>query len=198
MLRPPPECGQVLAVACIAAFRATGLGRTEVVAGEEAGLQWTWDAFPHMVHTHEKSRRTNEEPSFKSALWMQPCGGGRRDRTQCERDYGPRGGGVDPAVEGIAGWSQAAEADLLLLQPSRQPWEMSRNWLVGGVHLQQRMCWVRRLTMAPCAKSFPPHLFTHCVKYMGEENNFFHGSWNLEFDWVYFSKVLTAFFSDLN
>lgn len=39
VLRPPPECGRVLAIACIAAFRATGLGRTEVVAGEEAGLQ---------------------------------------------------------------------------------------------------------------------------------------------------------------
>lgn len=161
MLRPPPECSQVLAVACIAAFRATGPGRTEVVTGEKAGLQWTWGAFPHMVHTHEKSRRTNEETSFK---WLQPCGGGRRDRTQCERDYGPRGGGVDPAVEGIAGWRQAAEADLLLLQPSRQPWEASRNWLVGGVPLHQKMCRVRRLTMVPCAKSFPFHLFTHCVR----------------------------------
>lgn len=39
MLRPPPECSQVLAVACIAAFRATGPGRTEVVTGEKAGLQ---------------------------------------------------------------------------------------------------------------------------------------------------------------
>ena len=35
-------------------------------------------------------------------------------------------------------------------------------------------------------------------KYTCEENNFFHGSWYLELDWVYFSKVLTTFFSDLN
>lgn len=163
MLCPPPERGRLLAITCIAAFRATGLGRTEAVPGGAAGLRWTWGAFPHVVHTHEKSCRTNDELSFRSALWTQLCGGSRRDRSQCERHGGSQGGGVGPAVEGIAGWRQAAEADLLLLQPSRQPREVIRNWLVGWEHLHQKMCWVRRLTLVSCAKSFPFHLFTHCV-----------------------------------
>lgn len=77
-----------------------------------------WGAFPHMVHTHEESRRTNEEPSFTAALWMQPCGGGRRDRTQCERDYGPRGGGVDPAVEGIAGGDRQLRQTCFCFSPA--------------------------------------------------------------------------------
>lgn len=87
---------------------------------------------------------------------------------------------------------------LPLLQKAAVPSYQKFNSQVERIYTKESAESWSRLTMVPRANSFPFCLFTCYIKRMCEENNFFHGCWNLELDWVYFSTLLTTFSSDSN